>query len=626
MSDLPIVIGTAGHVDHGKTTLIRALTGVDTDRLEEEKRRGLTIDLGFAPFTLPSGRTASVVDVPGHEKFLKNMLAGVSGMDLVLLVVAADDGVMPQTREHLEILSLLCVRKGIVVVTKTDLVDPELLELAIEDIAGALRGTFLEQAPVVSVSAPTGAGIPELLATIDAVAGATEQRDANAPFRLPIDRVFVKQGFGTVVTGTLTSGTLKEGDAVAILPAGEASRVRGIQVHGGKRDRAVAGQRVAVNLVGLERTDLGRGDWLLPPDLFAPTQVIDVHLELLPDAPILAHRTRIRLHHGTAEIIGRVALLEAEELLPGQSGYAQLLLESPVVADFGDRFVLRLYAPMQTIGGGTVLNPQSRKLRRHQPATIQALAAAHEERWQDLASARLLEAGSEGLTRAELAERLPYSVRQASVEALVAAGIATLRRDRLVHKDARNSLEGKVLEAIAKGQSLAPWRVGVPREALQAQTQIPLKALTPLLEELAANGELKATGRLWSHATWLPQHGPEHKKAWQTLTERLKAGRFVSDADLMAEMPTFGRDLLDDAVEMGLAVRLGQGMFASGDAMRDAQESLKGHFGKESEITAAQARDLLNTNRKVIIPLLEYFDSRGFTRRQGDVRVLVPER
>ncbi|HEY9854140.1 MAG TPA: selenocysteine-specific translation elongation factor, partial [Stenomitos sp.] len=621
-----VVIGTAGHVDHGKTTLIRALTGVDTDRLEEEKRRGLTIDLGFAPFTLPSGRTASVVDVPGHEKFLKNMLAGVSGMDLVLLVVAADDGVMPQTREHLEILSLLHVRKGIVVVTKTDLVDPELLELAIEDIASALKGTFLEQAPVVPVSAPTGAGVPELLATIDQVAGETEQRDARAPFRLPIDRVFVKQGFGTVVTGTLTSGTLKEGDSVAVLPAGETSRVRGLQVHGGKRDRAVAGQRVAINLVGLERTDLGRGDWLVPPELFAPAMVIDVRLELLPNAHPLEHRTRIRLHHGTAEIIGRVALLDRDELVPGEAAYAQLLLEGPVVADFGDRFVLRLYAPMHTIGGGTVLNPSSRRLKRGQPLTLSALAAAAEGRWPDLASARLLEAGSEGLTRAELAQTLPWAVRQATVEALVAQGTATLRRDRLVHKDARNSLEGKVLEAIAKGQAQAPWRLGVPREALQAQTQIPLKALTPLLEELAANGELKATGRLWSQATWQPQRSPEHQKAWQTLHERLQTGRFVPEADLLVELPAFGRDLLDDAVEAGEAVRLGQGMFASGEAMAAAQDSIRTHLLRESAITAAQARDLLNTNRKAIIPLLEYLDSRGFTRRQGDVRVLAPER
>jgi selenocysteine-specific elongation factor len=626
MTDFPIVIGTAGHVDHGKTTLIRTLTGVDTDRLEEEKRRGLTIDLGFAPFTLPSARTASVVDVPGHEKFLKNMLAGVPGMDLVLLVVAADDGVMPQTREHLDILRLLRVQKGIVVVTKTDLVDPELLELAIEDIAGALAGTFLEGAPVVSVSAPTGEGIDRLLATIDAVAGETQPRDAAAPFRLPIDRVFVKQGFGTVITGTLFAGTLSEGDAVSILPTGVTSRVRGLQVHGGKRDRAVAGQRVAVNLVGLERADLGRGDWILPPGALSPAETIDVWLELLPGSPVLAHRTRIRLHHGTAEVIGRVALLDREELAPGEGAFAQLLLEGPVVADFGDRFVLRLYAPMATIGGGTVVNPVSHRLRRRQPATLEALGHAREGRWVDLAGARLQEAGTTGLTRAELAARLPRSEVEHAIEALLASGTATVRGDRLVHRSARGQQEGQVLAAIAQGHHAVPWRLGVPREAIQATTQVPLKALTPVLEALAQGGELKAIGRLWAQSDWQARRSAEQAWAMETIAERLESGRFVSEADLLADLPvppTVARDLLDDRIESGLAAKLGQGMFASAAALRSAQDQLRAHLSREGTVTASQARDLLDTNRKAIIPLLEYLDSQGFTRRQGDARILA---
>ncbi|HEY9722187.1 MAG TPA: selenocysteine-specific translation elongation factor, partial [Oscillatoriaceae cyanobacterium] len=299
---LPLIIGTAGHVDHGKTTLIRALTGVDTDRLEEEKRRGMTIDLGFAPFKLSSGRLAGVVDVPGHEKFLKNMLAGAGGMDLVLLVVAADDGVMPQTREHLEILSLLHIPSGLVVVTKTDLVDPELLELALDDIAMALEGTFLEGAPMLPVSAPNGEGLPELLAAIEKTVGESPRKDATRPARMPIDRVFVKQGFGTVVTGTLFAGTLREGDTVAVSPAGLESRVRSLQVHGEKRSEAVAGQRVAVNLAGLEKQALGRGDWLLAPGAARASTLLDVQLEVLPGAKPLAHRSRVRLYHGTAEL------------------------------------------------------------------------------------------------------------------------------------------------------------------------------------------------------------------------------------------------------------------------------------------------------------------------------------
>lgn len=622
MIDWPLVIGTAGHVDHGKTTLIKALTGIDTDRLAEEKRRGLTIDLGFAPFALPSGRVASVVDVPGHEKFLKNMLAGAPGMDLVLLVVAADDGVMPQTREHLDILALLHARRGVVVVTKTDLVEPELLELAHEEIVQALRGTFLEGAPVIDVCAPTGAGLEQLRVLLDELAGTTRPREAARPFRLPIDRVFVKQGFGTVVTGTLFSGTLREGDAVSLLPAGVTSRVRGLQVHGGKREQAVAGQRVAVNLAGLERSDLGRGDWLLLPDHLAISQWLDVYLELLPGALPLEHRTRVRVHHGTAEILGRVRLLDRDALEPGQGALAQLELESPAVADFHDRFVLRRYAPMTTIGGGLVLDPRSQRHRRHRPEVLEALAAAREDRWEDVGGWQLRAAGAEGLSRAQLLGRLPFEAAEGVLASLLDKGEATWRRDRLVHRDARDQQEAKVLGALARGHATSPWRLGVPREQLQAAIQVPLKVLLSVLEGLARAGEVRAQGRLWALSGHAVRLDPMQARTQTTLRERLAAQRFLAEVDAVAELPAPARDLLDDLIEAGEAHRVGQGMLAASPALEAARQAIRASFS-QAPFTASQARELLGTNRKAIIPLLEYLDSQGFTKRQGDARVLA---
>lgn len=626
MSDWPIVVGTAGHVDHGKTTLIRALTGVDTDRLIEEKRRGLTIDLGFAPFALPSGRIASVVDVPGHERFLKNMLAGVTGMDLVLLVVAADDGVMPQTREHLEILSLLHVRRGMVVLTKADLVDPDLLELARLEIGEALAGTFLEGAPILPVSAMTGMGLQELVFEIDRMACDLTPRSANTPFRLPIDRVFVKQGFGTIVTGTLFAGTLREGDAIEILPSSLASRVRGLQVHGGTRNQALAGMRVALNLAGIERADLGRGDWVLPPGAFHPSLVLDVTLELLAHALPLQHRTRIRLHHGTAEVIGRVHLLDRMELKPGEHALAQLSLEEAVVADFGDRFVLRLYSPLATIGGGTILNPRSQRARRHQKPVLEGLAAAAAGRWSEVASLRLLEAGSSGLTRSELEAQLPHFIRASAIDCLMTDGTATLRHDSLIHKAARGALEGKILEAIAQAHTASPWRVGVPRELLQTRTQMPLKALLPLLEELAASGDLKSTGRLWALASFEARPDAAQLEAKVEMRARLLRARFMSETDTMADLiptPAVLRDLLEDLLESGTGVKLGQGMLASAEALAEAKAKLREHYGLVSQFSTSQARELLETNRKAIIPLLEYLDAQGFTKRHGEARVLL---
>ncbi|MEW6399117.1 MAG: selenocysteine-specific translation elongation factor, partial [Bacillota bacterium] len=362
----------AGHVDHGKTALIRALTGVDTDRLPEERARGISIELGFAPLRLPSGRRAGVVDVPGHERFVHHMVAGAAGMDLVILVVAADEGVMPQTREHVEILSLLGVRHGLVALTKVDLVDPEWLQMAEEDVRNYLAGTFLADSPVVPVSSVTGQGLDTLLGELDRLLGRVPGRDSRGPVRLPVDRVFTVPGFGTVVTGTLVSGTVRIGDGVEVLPGGREARVRQVQVHGERVEEATAGQRVALNLAGLEHRQVERGHVVCAPGVFSSTARLAARLELLNGASSLRSGTRVHFHLGTAEAPARVVLLDREELAPGTSCLARFRLEEEMAAARGDRFVIRFWSPPRTVGGGTVLAPHSRH-RRYVASHLESL-------------------------------------------------------------------------------------------------------------------------------------------------------------------------------------------------------------------------------------------------------------
>lgn len=620
--DLPLVVGTAGHVDHGKTTLIHALTGIDTDRLDEEKRRGLTIDLGFAPFVLPSGRLASVVDVPGHERFLKNMLAGAPGMDLVILVVAADDGVMPQTREHLAILQLLHAQKGVVAVTKADLVEPDLLELALEDIRDALQGTFLEGAPLVPVSAPNGQGLPDLLTAIDRVAGETSPRRADGPFRMPIDRVFVKQGFGTVVTGTLFAGTLREGEAVEILPADARSRIRGLQVHGGKRESVVAGQRVAVNLAGIERADLGRGDWLVPSGAFQPSLIVDVDMELLRGVTPLEHRTRIRVHHGTAEVIGRVALLDRDVLQPGERASAQLLLEAPLLADHQDRMIIRRYAPMETLGGATVLAPVARRHRRRETRVLERLRLAREGRWSEVLEAVLLEA-ARPVPRAELLLALPFERREEAFAELLARGKLRETGSGVMHAEANSKLHAQILEAVDAHHAKQAWRLGPTLDVLHAQTHISLPLLRLALDELVELGELRRLGRAFERRGRERKLPAPIRSTRDAILARLEELRFAEDAALVEGLPAADKvqALMEDLVEEGFAVRFSAGLYAAPKAVSEAKEMLARHFPEG--FTASQAREKLGTNRKLAIPFLEYLDSQGFTKRQGDLRVLT---
>jgi selenocysteine-specific elongation factor len=623
--DLPLIIGTAGHVDHGKTTLIRALTGVDTDRLEEEKRRGMTIDLGFAPFRLPNGRLAGVVDVPGHERFLKNMLAGAGGIDLVLLVVAADDGVMPQTREHLDILATLHVPRGLVVLTKTDLVEPELLELAQLEVREALAGSFLADAPVIAVSASTGDGLDALTAAIEALAAEAPRKDASGPARLPIDRVFTKQGFGTVITGTLFSGTLREGDILAIEPSGLTSRVRGLQVHGEKRSEALAGQRVAVNLAGLEKQALGRGDWLVTPHTASPSTLIDVQLELLAGAPPLNHRMRVRFHHGTAEVIGRVILLDRDTLAPGEAAPAQLLLEDLVVTAFGDRFVLRRYAPSELFGGGRVLHPSPAKHKRRHAGALAAISAL--EAGDPLAAMEtaLKQAGSVPVAASTLLGYVPRE-RQAEARAWLAAHAVAVEGDRHLHREAVEALAHTLSTSLAQFHAAVPWRQGLSKEELASRTKLPLPVVARVLGVTVRSGALAVQGRFYHLSGHQATLTPELERARAGVLAQLATAP-LADLEDLAALKAGDRlvPMLDDMVEGGQLVRISGGIFATAARFEAMKAALRAHFAETPELTASQARERLGTSRKYLIPFLEYLDAQGFTRRHGDVRRLVPK-
>ncbi|UCG13267.1 MAG: selenocysteine-specific translation elongation factor [Deltaproteobacteria bacterium] len=631
-----IILGTAGHIDHGKTTLIKALTGIDTDRLKEEKERGITIELGFAHLQLPDGQELGIVDVPGHEKFVRHMVAGATGIDIVALVVAADEGVMPQTREHLEICELLKVKKGIVVLTKTDLVeDSDWLELVKEDIRDFLEGTFLASAEIFPVSAATGAGLPELLDQLQGLCQSVEARSSSGDFRLAVDRVFSMKGFGTVITGTAISGRVVTGDTLFVYPLQFKTKVRGVQVHNREVNEALSGQRTAINFQGLEKAALERGNVLATPHSLIPSYMLDVRLQHLEDAPrVLKNRAKIRFHTGTSEIIGTLILLDTDELVPGSSGLAQLRLEHPAVVRKGDRFVLRSYSPMRTIGGGQILHPTPNKRKRMVTATLETLSTL--EAGENVATVELFlkDAGFSGIKERDLSILTNVTAKQLrrTLQDLISRGeVIQFDREinRYVHKDILDQLSESAREQLKEFHRRKPLGAGMNKEELFARLPhgVDAKMFSELLRILVGRGELvqeKDLVRLSSHQVALTGEQEQVKGQIEALyrKEGLQPPFFREVAQSLRVSDGEARQILDWMLEQRVLVKVKEDMYFHHEALDALKQSLLCFFEEHEEILTPQFKELTQTTRKYTIPLLEFLDSIRFTIRIGDVRRL----
>ncbi len=631
----PIVIGTAGHIDHGKSTLVQALTGTDPDRWVEEKERGMTIDLGFARMELPDGRQVGIIDVPGHERFVRNMVAGATGIDLVVLVVAADDGVMPQTREHLSIMNLLGVRRGLVALTKIDLVDEELVEFAEEDVREAVAGTFLEDAPIRRVSAITGEGLEELRQVLMEMAANTEPRPEVGVFRMPIQRVFSVRGFGTVVTGIPVSGSVKLGDVVEVLPSGQHGKVRGIQAYHESAETARAGHSTALNLTDIDQHAVSRGDVVATPGFFKSLTMVGARLDALPecDRPVV-NRMRVRVHTGTADALGEVVLLDSEELAPGQSGLVQFRMTEPLVCAPGDRFVVRLATPVVTLGGGVILEESRYRLKRFKSFVLGEL----ERQASSLGSpVAMLEAGlardpRRWVSTEQLAVDLKRSTKETGelLEQLRADGRASSPGPgaRWIHAETLDLSLEQVRDVLTSWFAEHPLRRKIDVRELRQGTSFEAGFLGMLLEVMAERQELT----LESGGLVVPA-GREVELDESTaalrgnclvaLTEaRLQPPDQSELGERLGAQPEDVQRVLDLLRDEGEVVHVGGEMFLARAAYEEVRQAVIENCQAHGRLEIPELRDRLRTTRKFLIPLLEHLDSTGLTARRGGHRVL----
>ena len=647
-------IGTAGHIDHGKSTLVKALTGIDPDRLAEEKERGMTIDLGFAWLQLPDGREVSIVDVPGHEGFTKNMLAGVGGIDAALLVIAADEGIMPQTREHLAILDLLNVQRGVVALTKADLVDEEWLDLVREEVREYLKPTTLANAAILPVSAYTGQGLPELVRQLERILNEAEERQNIARPRLPIDRVFTMTGFGTVVTGTLLDGVFKVGQEVEILPQGLRTRIRNLQTHGHTVESAYPGSRVALNLANVARNELERGNVVTLPGQFQPTTLIDARISVLAEATKpLAHNTQVDFYIGSQEVPATVRLLATDELQPGESGWAQLRLSRPAVVARRDRFILRIPSPSTTLGGGEVVDVHPRYHKRSQAAIITTLETLARGAPDELLLAALdrrrettqkqknapgkgkLPKAAQGLTGYELPDiakqsNLPIDVTQNTLETLLKEGRVQHIGSFWFAQAVWEQLRVETIQMIREHHQQYPLRSGLSKEEWRARMGLSSKmageVLTALQEEgvlVEVSGGTGTTGSFIRLPDFTPTFTPAQQRQVEQLLQRFREQPFTPPARAETEA-LVGNEVLGALIEQGTLVKVGgstDAVLFSREGYEEAIQRLVVYLREHGSMTAAEARDVLGTTRKYIVPLLEHLDERRITRRVGDERV-----
>ena len=627
-----VIIGTAGHVDHGKTLLVKALTGIDTDRLVEEKKRGITIDLGFAHLDFNDGTQAGLVDVPGHEKFIKNMLAGAGGIDLAMLVVAADEGFMPQTVEHLGILSLLGIQEGLVVITKADMVDPEWVEMIAEDVRERVKGTFLEGKPVMPVSAYTGQGIPELRQHLHGLVKSAAEKNLRTPFRLPIDRVFSVDGFGTVVTGTLIEGSVRKDEIAELVPSGLRAKVRSIQVHGKDADTACAGQRVAINLAGLKKTDVQRGDTVARPDTVKISRMLDVRLQNLKNSQrTILTQSQVHFYHGSSVMLAKVVLLDRESLLPGDSCYAQLRLTEPLASKRGDRFVIRFYSPLETVGGGVILDEAPLRHKAGDKAVLEALAI----RESGSGNQKLLQtvAGfGYGLPTAQkLCGELNLEEEdlRAQLEELVALGkvLELLPARYLAASVLDQAWEGcrKLLEAYHAANPLhAGMKLAELRQKLLPGTE--LAVADGVLAELAAEGRIKRVADRYAMAEFTVHFTKRQNAIRDKLLQTYrKADLEVPGVDEIYPMflPKEKEDckqVLESLISSGQLVMLTPQLYYHQQTFDRVLEQTRAFFAEKEELTLAEFRDMLGTSRKYALAVLEYYDRNKMTKKDGDIR------
>ncbi len=632
-----VIIGTAGHIDHGKTTLINALTGSDTDRLKEEKERGISIDLGFTDIQLADNIKAGIIDVPGHEKFVKNMLAGAGGVDVALLVIAADEGVMPQTKEHLSIMELLEVKQGVIAVTKIDMVEDDWLELVISDIRDQLAGSFLADAPLVRVSGQENVGLDKLQDKLLAAAKKIPEKDREGNLYMPVDRVFTLTGYGTIVTGTLIRGTLHKEANVMIYPDKKEARIRNLQVHNQARESVFPGERVGVNLAGLDKEEVDRGDVLATPDTLQPTSQLDARLQLLESAPlILEHDTRIRFHIGAREVIGKVYLIDKEELLPGEAGLVQFRLEEEVAARYLESYVIRRFSPMVTIGGGKIIetSPPRRKM-------------LDEEAIREL---EIKESGSPAeriILQMELThrpieikdlvkethfsrEKLKSLLTELEVEDEVKK-LARYQTPRWLEKSVQKQLENEILQIVEDYHKKYPLRKGIGLEELRTQLEISvnINELREIIEDLETDEKLEIDEEYISLPQFSVDFSGEAAELKNKILEVFRDQPFTPPdrKDLQEKFGgEYDRELIAEIInsleERGILIRVTENIYFLSEKVEKAREWLMDYLHEEESIELSEFRDMLASTRKYTLPLLEYFDQKGITERRGDKRYL----
>jgi len=625
-----VIIGTAGHIDHGKTTLIKRLTGIDTDRLKEEKKRGITIELGFAYFDLPSGRRAGIVDVPGHEKFIKNMLAGASGLDLVLLVIAADEGIMPQTEEHLDILNLLGVKNGLIVLTKCDTVDSEWLDMMEEEIKEKLSNTFLTD--IIRVSAITGDGIDKLITKIDELTDVIEERKINDSIRLPIDRVFTMTGFGTIVTGTLSEGTITEGDILEIYPEQFETKVRKIQVHGNDVKKAFAGQRVAVNLSNIKKEQIHRGSVLAKKNSLNVAHMLDVKINILESSKRnIKNWTRLRLYHGTKEVLCRIVLLDKEELKPGEEGFAQLRLEDVTSCKYGDKFVLRLFSPLETIGGGIILDPNASKHKRFNEKLIKDLIAKNKGNKSEIIEDMILENSENLPTVLDISKQSGLEKTEVSTiikNLLDDRKIVRIEDDKFIHTSFLETKSQEIIQLLNTFHSKNPLKKGMSKEEVRSRLfkNFKGKIFDRIINIYVEHNHIKVINSIIALKDFEIKFTEKQKKLMNDLLKLYENSytKPPNTKDLLNLLKINKKDLeiVDILIDNGDLIKLTDNIFISNNTILKVKELLLKHFEYNSDITLSEFRDLAETSRKIAVPLIEYFDSINLTRRIEDKRIL----